>query len=443
MRSKSVDMKIDCLRLAVEVRMAGMEIDETLSCAVSALYILGVRVPSKITLTHVIFKLSRVRRLLRSRTDEDFLALTPVQNRIRATAVRLLFDAGIYCATKDAENESAYYSLLAIELTVKYGLSPYCAPALVIYGTVEVAVGNHDRAYRAGNLALKVVEKLKCKEIECVTIGMTRSLISHWKEKNSDLVAPLDLAITVGFDTGDVIFAAFSAANSFGLRLILGMNLASTEQYMRLHYQRFCELEQNKMLLWLQPIVQFVLHLRSHPSNWEDLMTLSGEIMTESTYMQEVTEINHLVLVWLALSVKVQLAYHFGFYSEAAAIREKMDSTGKKAASNYNFPLWHFLGAMTHFELYRASNGNSKGDLKKIRKYKKGLQKIAFSPNVPPYLTLVEAEEKSIQTQVAPESVSEAVSAYERAIDSMAEAGWKHSSSGRSDPTMKSRDARK
>ena len=419
LRAKSVDKKLNLLLVDMEVRKAANKIDESITSANGALNVLGIKVPSKLSLRHVVMKLFKVKGMLRKKTDADILALPPMQDLWMVTAVRLLFNVSVSCSVKNAENETAYYALLATELTLKRGLSPYSAPALAMYSTVEVVLGNYDTGYRFGKLALTMMEQIQCNDAESATIVLSKSITSHWKEPLNELVESFDRAMNVGLETGDVVFGVFALSTCLKSRCFIGENLATLETYQRANYQRAFDIGQESMLQWSVPAMQYVLNLQSHASSWRDLIKMSGEVMNEFEYIRLAVEANnvlHLFTVWF---FKMQLAYHFGYYKMAYNLLQDLTANGKGVIAHFDMPLWYFLGASTNYELYR-SNGQ-RVHLKAARKYHNAIKRVKFSPNCTPFLTFLDAEELAANRK---SKTSDVVFKYDQAISAMAELNW-------------------
>ena len=83
-----------------------------------------------------------------------------------ATSIRLLLHLCWYCFLVEKPLLAEYSALLATELTLKFGLSPYSASALAIYGMAELVNGNSRRAYRFGKLALSLLDRIKSRDAE-------------------------------------------------------------------------------------------------------------------------------------------------------------------------------------------------------------------------------------------------------------------------------------
>jgi predicted ATPase len=205
-RGTTTEMKINSLLIDVEARMTALDLDGAVVAAFNALQILAVKMPRKVSIVHVAWKLGIVKRMLWNKSNEDVLNLPVMQDKSMSAAVRILVHLCTYCLLNNKRNEAMYSALLAIQLTLKGGLSSYSANALAIYGVAEVALGNHAKGYRFGQLALTLLDRMRSKDAECATVGFTLTLLSFWREPLRDLHGRLFQAGTNGYETGDILY---------------------------------------------------------------------------------------------------------------------------------------------------------------------------------------------------------------------------------------------
>ena len=91
----------------------------------------------------------------------------PVIDDVGITATsRLLMHIAFYASLIDEEALGVYAAFLAMDLTLKRGLSTYSAPALAIFGIAVLHMGHLERAYKLGKLALKVMERNSCRDAD-------------------------------------------------------------------------------------------------------------------------------------------------------------------------------------------------------------------------------------------------------------------------------------
>jgi len=423
LRCRSVKMKVNSLLIDVEVRMAGNEVEGSISTAKRSLKVLGTDVPQRVTMLHVFTKLFRVRRLLRSMSNDDIVGLPLMQNITKSASLQLLVNLCMHCLLKDEFITGVYTALLATELTIKGGLSAYSASAFTMYGLVESFLGNCHQGYRYGQLAMALLIQNPCKDAECSAIAVGCNNILHWRKPLHELEEPLRKALHCGFEIGDVVYGTFCVSLFFGVSFIIGKNLKELESFMRKTYFRLCDLSQDALVLWAQASMQCVLNLRRETEEWKDLTILTGEVMNEEEYDRCAKEDKNAVLVMMKCFYKTILAYHFGFFSLAEKNCKKLMTLSQITRQSYALLGCHFYSAMVFFEQYRRT-----GKRKYVvwaKKRKRALQQIhdAGNPNAAIYLSLVEAEIVSITVK---KEVPMIISSYEQSIVTIKEEGYVH-----------------
>ena len=224
-----------------------------------------------------------------------------------------------------------------------------------------------------------------------------------------------------GLDAGDVVYGSICIASCFTFRVLLGENLESMEDCLRTIYSRLCEQGQTEMMRFAQPVMQYVLNLRSSTTTWSDLTMLSGEVMDESEYTSMALETNNRAFVTMVWVYKSQLAYLFGNYEMAETIYETMRRTATAPARNgFGAAPYHFNGAMIFYERYRTTRRMK--HLRTARKHVKMLKRMASfdHPNVGSFLIWLEAEELAIKSRDA----TSIVAAYTKVIEAMHSEGF-------------------
>lgn len=421
--AKTTESRISSLLIEVEVRMAANEVDESIVMANLALKALGVSMPRKIGRCCMKLKFMGVKRMLGQKSDDDILRLPIMKDQAMLTSVRILFHLSSFCFLKDEKQQAIYSALLGCQLTLTGGLSPHSANALAIYSLSEVLKGNHDRAYRFGKLALRLLERFDCGDTICPTSWIVLSTISHLREPLRNFGKQLVEAGNAGLAVGDVVYGTICLSSGFFLDIWIGVSLPALESRIRVACRKISDLGQSGMLLYLQPILQHVLQLQRYDDSWQDIVELTGEVMNEEDYIQQCKDANLNMLIALVWKLKAQLACHFGLYRLAVTLLEKlfsvshMSSAGTGVYASYTFAVYGFL------ELYRESG--RKMYLRRARKYKTWLQRMATigNPNAPPYLAFLAAQEMTLVLNKSPRDVSRAklTKAYDVAIQMLAE----------------------
>lgn len=265
---------------------------------------------------------------------------------------------------------------------------------------------------------MKLLEKIECRDAECPTRAICITILLHWKESISDLLEPLIRSMECGFATGDVVYGVYSVATTFGAHLIHGVPLPQLEQFMWSSYRRVCDLSQDSMIHWTQPVFQFVLNMQRQGPNWRELTVLSGDVMIESEYLTFAVDAGHRILMVLSWSFKAMLCFHFGFYSEAVQIYQDIAAIGDAFRMAYGAKQYLFFASLTHYAMFAQTKRRKY--LRKGRSLLRTLRRLRDNVgciDASLYVDLLEAEDLS--TRRSP-SVEVIVAAYDHAILVMA-----------------------
>jgi predicted ATPase len=417
-RAKTTKMKVDALLIEVECCMARNQMEETIKAANRALSILGVSMPHKITMRHVMIKLLKIKFMIGQKSDNYILSLPKMKDESMAIAVRLLLHIYLYCLLKNEDSQGLYSALLATEITLKNGLNAYAASALTIYGVAELASGNYRRAYRFGKLAISLLDKFQNREAECSTIAFSLSTLTHWYDPIREMPPILFRASNNGFEIGDVVYGSFCLCLCYGTQTLIGENLERLEVIMRSHFQKIQNLSQDAMIMWVQPALQYVSNLRTQDvMYWYDLTNLTGDVMNESIFIQESLKANHQTLIMTAWIYKAQLSYLFGEWAKAESVLQDMMQMCDAFYFTFGIIPTSLFGGLASFSLFRENGKRKHLRLaKKNQNTLKGVQRRG-SPNAPVFLNLLNAEALSIKKSAKSHAVT---TAYGIAIEAMA-----------------------
>jgi hypothetical protein len=254
-------------------------------------------------------------------------------------------------------------------------------------------------------------------------------MLIHWKDPLHNLVALLDRGLESALNIGDYAPGSFCLANRLVINIYEGSNLPDLEEALRYDIDRiYGGGLKDPRTAWVQPPIQYVLNMQQRPELWRDLTILTGEMMNESAFVDHAVEGKHAVLLSLLWMMKLQLAYYFGFYSDAHACLGELVAVGKANRFHFNFLFLQFFGGLTHLELYRTTG--KRIHRAAARRHINVLKRIESQgcPNTSSLLCLLAAEEVACTSNSRHRSHGkvDAVVLYQRAIDTMANVEWVH-----------------
>jgi class 3 adenylate cyclase len=217
-----------------EVRMlayiAQNRLDDVLSTALPVLKLLAVRFPTEPSPADIGLALEEIKLALAGRPAEELIGLPEMTEVYRLAAMRLL----------SIVSSAAYFgapTLLPIlvfkmvALSVKHGNAPESALAYAMYGLILCGqIGDVEAGYKFGQLALKLLEKLKTREHKAKTMAIVLMFINHWKAPIRQSLGPLLEAHHSALETGDLEYAARSIFVHSLHSFLAGRELAELNQ---------------------------------------------------------------------------------------------------------------------------------------------------------------------------------------------------------------------
>ncbi|KAI2512185.1 histidine kinase [Fragilaria crotonensis] len=422
--AKTMSMRINALLIGVECVMARNDMEGSIASANRALSSLGLKMPRKVSFGLLASNVLKIKMKIGRKSDEDILSLPLMRDEAATATSRILVNLCMYCFLKDEDNLGIYAALLALQLTLKFGLNAYSACALANYGVAELFNGNYRGAYRFGKLALTLLEKMPVRDAECATTAVSLALLAHWYEPVRGATKPLRRAASIGFEVGDVIYGTYCLAMMYGTETVVGTNLEKLEASMRADARTVADYSQEAMDMWTQPIIQYVLNLRNDGTlSWLELTTLTGEFMDEATYIRRALASNHRLLAMMTLNFKATLACSFGFWSMAESLFAEVMSMGKTfffcnvAMTNSLF------SGIASYSCYQQN-----GKRKHLLLARKNRTRLATAvsrgcANAHLYPSFLDAEDLAIRKSSSSRSVS---AAYNTAIEKFVTVGFPH-----------------
>ncbi len=100
-----------------------------------------------------------------------------------------------------------------VNLCIQRGYSDIAALSYAWYGTLLCAVGEIEKGYHAGQLAMRLLEQFDAKPLICPVYNMFNSFIRPWKEHAKESLAPLQEALQNGLEFGSLDYAGYCISN--------------------------------------------------------------------------------------------------------------------------------------------------------------------------------------------------------------------------------------
>jgi predicted ATPase/GAF domain-containing protein/tRNA A-37 threonylcarbamoyl transferase component Bud32 len=299
-----------------------------------------------------------------------------------------------------------------VDLSIKYGNSASSCVGYAFYGGLLCGnLGDIERGYQFGKLAVKLLDKFDAKFFRAKVDNLYISTVMHWKEPARSLRKPYFEAIQVGLETGEVEFASYNIVESCHYHFMMGMDLEGLSNKFAKDYALIEQLNQEFHQNYLMPWQQMIANLMKES---KQTLLLKGDFFDEDYFLPKFKRDNQLTLCFVTYQAKYFLAYHFGEIEAAYQALLEADKFTEGVVGMLHLPKHIFYYSLILLKKFSTFEVEQKPSvLAQILKNQKNLQNWAYhSPaNHQHKYDLVQAELMKLAGQTL-----KAMDLYEKAI---------------------------
>jgi predicted ATPase/signal transduction histidine kinase len=408
--AKTLLEKVKVYEVKIEAYMGQNKLQEALNTGLPVLKQLGVEFPSEPNLSDIGQALGETASILSGKGTEDLIDLplmTDPQLIATITILSSLFTPA-YIALPPL---APLVVCKQVNLSVQYGnasLSPY---AFAIYSYLLCGMGDIERGYQFGQMALRLLSKLDAKEIQAKTSAMVHSSIQPWKEHFRNSLKPLLSDYTCGLETGELEFAGYAIFQYSYYSYFIGKQLTQLEREIASYADAVSKIHQEAALSYQKICWQAVLNLIGRA---QDPCHLKGEAYDEETMLQLYQRTNNYLGIHYLYLHKLVLCYLFENYPEAFKNIAGIESYLSAASGQITVALFYFYDSLVRLAVYSDTPQSEQQELlDRVQANQEKMQKWAHHApmNHLHKFYLVEAE----RHRVLGEKI-EAIEMYDKAI---------------------------
>ncbi|MEG3863807.1 ATP-binding protein, partial [Microcoleus sp. herbarium12] len=176
-----------------------------------------------------------------------------------------------------------------VNLCIQRGYSALAALSYVWYGTLLCAVGEIEKGYHAGQLAVRLLEQFDSKPLICPVYNTFNYFIRHWKEHGKESLAQLQEALQNGLDFGSLDYVCYGV-NNYCIYLFWTGGLLESLLNKQLLYVNLSEkIGNGYVAMEINVLRQLNLNLQGLAT---DKYRLIGEAMDEVTLLPQLEAAN-------------------------------------------------------------------------------------------------------------------------------------------------------
>ncbi|MBF2047946.1 MAG: AAA family ATPase [Elainella sp. C42_A2020_010] len=325
--------KVKAYELKIQLYMAQLEMMKAIDTGMEALSMLGVPIVSQLEQNHFSIRLPQLAELdqIPLMTDPVKLAALRVLNTVTTTAYQT--QAEIF----------RWIVLMQLQLCIEYGHSALAPFAYIAYGWFCSTINAPERAYTAGQIALKLAEQFDAKELECSIIQIFECFIRHQKEHIRETFAPLVEAIHLGLETGDIEYVSYAAMNYCNHLFFSGEPLDQLNSIQLQYVNLLLKLKQEFQIYYARFWRQVTLNLQGESRN---PCRLIGESFDETVMLPRLQAAqNHQSLfgVYTARAILNYLFHNYAVAVENATLADRYASSGAGLVASIQHSFYYAL----------------------------------------------------------------------------------------------------
>jgi hypothetical protein len=261
------------------------------------------------------------------------------------------------------------------QISLKHGPNKYSALGFAALGLGLRQDDHMDESIRAGHIALTLSARRLSTLSDAMAESMVYYFIDHWSTPYSTCRAALEDSYRRIQGTGDVSHSVFCGHILISLGRLSGEPLSQLNVMCHELVDEVKRHNAEYLILRVLPGYQFQLNMMGEA---RDTLVLSGDAMTEETFVAKCAEL-HVVCPVIVFHVqKMKLAYYFCKYDKANESKKEVYKylDVKQCGPQAMLPTAIWFGGLIAVEMYNLTSHkkhlqDAKKELLKLQKWKK------------------------------------------------------------------------
>jgi predicted ATPase len=330
-------LKADEIRM--QILAAQNQMYESLMLGVDVIARLGVTLPKRPHLGHILSAVLKTRWALRGASEANLLAAARMNDAQMQVLMRLCAHMGVMSAWTVRELLPLLFSTI-VNKSIQYGNAPQTPFALAAIAAIEVSLGRVERAYQLGTLALKLADQLDARAQQ-PRVRFTMDVYIRPERESAHICMPHLVSIgQQAQEVGDTEFQAHAAMIYSMLAVYTGVELSEFEQELTATIAAVAKLKQQSQLNILKMVHQVVLNLRSSEGA---SFVLAGASYDEEPMLAHHEKTNDALAIFFCYAFKAQLAYMDGHYATSIHFAQQARIANQQLIqAGTTFPIHNF-----------------------------------------------------------------------------------------------------
>jgi predicted ATPase/class 3 adenylate cyclase len=339
--------------------------EEAVAVGREALGLFHEYLPKNPTKIQLFRELAAVILRLRGRQANDLLALPRMSDASTEAIVTLLMSI---CPAAYFRNPDlmVFAALRIVSISLRHGNSRASSFGYVLYGLARGALfGDYKGGHEFGRLAVELAISDADTSQQCKILTIFSGWLNFWREPIDESVKLLKVSLKLALDAGDIQYAHYAVLQIIFLRFARGANLDELTSEFN-HYQPVIE----RAADWFTQTTfgfrrQFTMALQSRTGDWN---SLGQSVLKDESIESSLRDAGNLTALTYYYVAKAQLAYLFGFFSEARRFSDDADAEIKTIVNQIIVVEHYFYRGLISAALIRQNGTDDRSRLVGILK---------------------------------------------------------------------------
>ncbi|MEG4444399.1 AAA family ATPase [Microcoleus sp. AT9_B5] len=410
-KAQTVLDKVPVYMVQIRVLTAQNQLADAIAIAAQAVTQLGIEFPSDITPSLSEQTIQNVEVELEGKVIEDLVNL-PVMTDPTTIAAMELLGTIMPMVLQARPTFLPFVCAKIVSLSLQFGNAPVSSVGYATYGLVlTTGLGQVERGYHLGKMALTLIDRLNTKAYKCLTILHFAACVQHQKESMISMAALLKQGYLVGIEVGDFLYLSYCMAHYFYAYFYAGKELSALQSEIAQFCSVIASLKQDNALAFLtmnQALFGRLLEKTHQPT------LLIGDAYDETKIFPQYLQNKQLTGLGIAYTYKLILAYLFGDYNRALEYLNEASQYLGSIVGMLHIPALHFYGGLTYLAVVAGKSEDEQLQLLALAEQHHA-NLSTWAENAPMNhqhkVALLAAERCRVLG-----NISEAIDGYERAI---------------------------
>ncbi|MCX9155330.1 AAA family ATPase [Niveibacterium sp. 24ML] len=321
---------------------------ESIDAAILGLGLLGIRITSNPDRAAIARERAAVKRNLAGREIASLIHSPPLTDPSRLIAIRLLMEIFPAAFLSGSGNLFPFLVLKSVNISLSSGTSPESAFAYAAYGMLLCGVlDDPATGYEYGQLAVAMNDQLDDIALKSRVLYVYTMFVHHWSKHWSSMTPWFRRGIESGYQSGDLLYLAYSAQDCIIWDPKLDLETAEQEHANYLSIVRDCEYQDS-----LDSGTLFLQMQRNFLGRTDGLCSMNDASFDEARCLEGMLQRRFMTGVANYHIYKAEICHFYGEYDEALRHVEAQDQLLASAMSLPQLVRFYIVAFLTRAALF-------------------------------------------------------------------------------------------